>query len=621
VVNLRFSHGGDLLFSNSWDSTDRLWDPMTGQQLVSRPGGVYREHLFGPDDQGLDDGWQVATGRECRTFHGHKKLPRWVTISPNGLFRGRLMASVGDDGLQLWDLAATREGDKLLDTTLPVGESMAVHFDPKGESLITDSKRVGLQRWPITADPQTDGLRIGPPQSLGLSARAPFFGNDPDFALSADGRTVAHSPDPGHVLLFDLDDPRRKLHIESAALRHAAFSPDGRWLATGNWQGRGAKVWDAQTGKLARDLDIGEPGGPAAWPAFSPDGKWLVIGTFAEYRFWEVGSWQKKHTLPRENAGKSRGWIVFSPNGMMLAVLHNMSEVRLVDPASGRKFARLPTAGYPYCFSPDGSQLVTHAGRGGAFHVWDLRLIRSRLKEMDLDWDLPAYPPPPPERATPLRVKVLPAEQPPPSKELDAQAYLERFRLYVRLRQYPLALADFIQASALDPTRAPWEELVRAYSQAIARNPQDAEAYHQRAHAHGRLGQHADALKDWDRALAVNPVPADEPIFRCNRAYSLARTGEHAKAVAEANALAAAKNVTGNTLHDLACVCALAAAAVRDDAKLQDQYAARAVELLRQAVAKGFKEAAHMKKDKDLDALRDREDFKRLLAELETQKE
>src|SRR5262249_39157333 len=68
VVHLAFSHGGDLLFSSSWDSTDRLWDPMTGQQLVSRPGGVYRELRFRPDDQGLDDGWQVAPGRECRTF-------------------------------------------------------------------------------------------------------------------------------------------------------------------------------------------------------------------------------------------------------------------------------------------------------------------------------------------------------------------------------------------------------------------------------------------------------------------------------------------------------------------------------------------------------------------------
>ena len=80
-------------------------------------------------------------------------------------------------------------------------------------------------------------------------------------------------------------------------------------------------------------------------------------------------------------------------------------------------------------------------------------------------------------------------------------------------------------------------------------------------------------------------------------------------------------SVTGSTVYDLASICALASAAVKDDAKLQDQYAARAVELLRQAFAKGYKEAAHMKKDKDLDALRDREDFKRLVAELETKKE
>ena len=33
----------------------------------------------------------------------------------------------------------------------------------------------------------------------------------------------------------------------------------------------------------------------------------------------------------------------------------------------------------------------------------------------------------------------------------------------------------------------------------------------------------------------------------------------------------------------------------------------------------GYKDAAHMKKDSDLDPLRAREDFKKLLAELETQ--
>ena len=49
-------------------------------------------------------------------------------------------------------------------------------------------------------------------------------------------------------------------------------------------------------------------------------------------------------------------------------------------------------------------------------------------------------------------------------------------------------------------------------------------------------------------------------------------------------------------------------------------YGDQAMAMLRTAVAKGFKDAAHMKKDKDLDALREREDFKKLLAELASTK-
>src|SRR5262249_44687181 len=154
---------------------------------------------------------------------------------------------------------------KLLET-LPVGPSMAVHFDPKGDSLITDSKSAGLQRWPVVPNPETGGVQIGPPDSPGLSAQAPLIwpGYDPDFTLSADGRTGAHSPQPGHALVFDLENPRRKFLIESPHLRFAALSPDGRWLATGNWQGRGAKVWNTHTGELAHDLDLGEQGDKAA---------------------------------------------------------------------------------------------------------------------------------------------------------------------------------------------------------------------------------------------------------------------------------------------------------------------------------------------------------------------
>ena len=46
-------------------------------------------------------------------------------------------------------------------------------------------------------------------------------------------------------------------------------------------------------------------------------------------------------------------------------------------------------------------------------------------------------------------------------------------------------------------------------------------------------------------------------------------------------------------------------------------YGDAAMKLLRDAVSKGYKDVAHMKKDTDLDPLRQREEFQKLLAELE----
>jgi serine/threonine-protein kinase len=50
----------------------------------------------------------------------------------------------------------------------------------------------------------------------------------------------------------------------------------------------------------------------------------------------------------------------------------------------------------------------------------------------------------------------------------------------------------------------------------------------------------------------------------------------------------------------------------------KEKYAARAVALLKQAVARGYKDVARVKTDTDLDALRDRDDFKALLKELDS---
>jgi hypothetical protein len=86
--------------------------------------------------------------------------------------------------------------------------------------------------------------------------------------------------------------------------------------------------------------------------------------------------------------------------------------------------------------------------------------------------------------------------------------------------------------------------------------------------------------------------------------------------VAAADDLARANGATIDTLYNCACACALAAGAVKDDAALGEKYASRAVGLLRQAVAAGYKDVEHIQQETDFDPLRGREDFQQVLKQL-----
>ena len=81
-------------------------------------------------------------------------------------------------------------------------------------------------------------------------------------------------------------------------------------------------------------------------------------------------------------------------------------------------------------------------------------------------------------------------------------------------------------------------------------------------------------------------------------------------------------------LYNAACCMSLCIPIVEKDDQLDASkrqaavqfYGDQAMKMLRDAVAKGFKDADHMKKDPFLAPLRQRDDFKKLLAELEGKK-
>jgi serine/threonine-protein kinase len=180
-----------------------------------------------------------------------------------------------------------------------------------------------------------------------------------------------------------------------------------------------------------------------------------------------------------------------------------------------------------------------------------------------------------------------------------------------------------------DKAQATLEEVRRRDASNVGARTFLRNTHWNRANALLKLSRPADALKDWDRALELEGNGEDRTYLRMCRALALAHLGQYEEAVSIAEGLVGPPETGTHTVYVAAAIFSLASAAVSRDAKraaderqkLAEQHAARAVALLRRNQAQGYfkKQAniAFLKEDASMDSLRAREDFQRLLHELQ----
>jgi serine/threonine protein kinase/WD40 repeat protein len=397
ATSINFDDAGRRLAVGGWDGRVALFDANTGEKLIKPPtfaatcrfsrDGL---RLTGGVQEGRVGTWRVAGGEEFRTLDRKPSLGKdrylRVSVHPDG----RLLACAMTDGFGLWDLV---NGSAL--GFIPIAwRNNNVLFEPSG-SLLTLSA-TGLARWPINKGLDATGeLSIGPPETLPLP-------NGSDIGQSRDGRVIVtcdrrsstQIPYAGGWILR-ADQPNKPIRLDAGAdIASIAVSPDGRWVSTTTHAVGLAKIWDAREGRLVRQLSNWGSG----HSRFSPDGRWLsnsrADGCLLAVDTWEPG--------PRLGAT-----AVFAPDGRFAAV-PTSAGLRLVDVATGREIALLEDANldtiFDVEFSPDGTKLLAVNTVG--IHVWDLRLIRSRLKDLGLDWDWPEFPPAAAVRSIDEPVKV-----------------------------------------------------------------------------------------------------------------------------------------------------------------------------------------------------------------------
>jgi tetratricopeptide (TPR) repeat protein len=149
-----------------------------------------------------------------------------------------------------------------------------------------------------------------------------------------------------------------------------------------------------------------------------------------------------------------------------------------------------------------------------------------------------------------------------------------------------------------------------------------------RADTLGKLGKHRESIADWDAAIRLDGSSDEDDWLRRQRWLAVARAGDHVPAMQVVHTLEKSPSLKAETAFDLACISALCSVAARADNKLSltkritlgESNARKAVQLLRVAGDKGlFKDARECEKllrDRDLESLQNRDDFRALKAAL-----
>ncbi len=203
-------------------------------------------------------------------------------------------------------------------------------------------------------------------------------------AFSPDGRTLATGSWDGAIKLWDLENGTLSggqvsllwIGQHASSIQRLTFAPDGRTLASGG-DDAAIRLWDAHTGMHLQTLS--GQSSPVYALAWSLDGSLLASGSFdGSIRLWEMQGMQAAQSgiatrILRGHSGLV--WsVAFAPDGRTLASGSFDRTVKLWDVASGE--GRETLAGHTapvnaVAWSPDGS-LLASGSRDQMIWLWDV---------------------------------------------------------------------------------------------------------------------------------------------------------------------------------------------------------------------------------------------------------
>lgn len=371
VTDCAFSPDGTKILSASNDKRLKMWDALTGAELMSieqddrviacdvSPDGariVFGVDRYGEGRLSIRD---AETGSEIMTLREEKRGMALCAFSPDG----RSLLSAYFTSLNVWDLESGTLRFSLKGHNSFINDC---RFSPDGKLILSASSDRTVRLW----DAMT-GESLAVIGKCEIDIHSGIYSPDQSRILSSGGYQI--DPLTGFILA--------SLKGRDAGVSNCCFSPDGNFIASvsGVSGDKMVKVWDADAGSLLASIQVFTGIGGVSACVFSPDANYVVVAADETLR---VLDWRRAREMARMTG--HRDWIKacsLSPDGNQILSASMDNTLKLWDAASGLELATLEGHSdvvTDCAFHPDGRKALS-ASKDRTMKLWDVKTKQSLL--------------------------------------------------------------------------------------------------------------------------------------------------------------------------------------------------------------------------------------------------
>ncbi|HET6881142.1 MAG TPA: hypothetical protein VFI31_13360, partial [Pirellulales bacterium] len=317
ITSMAFSPDGSQVLTGSQDNSVILWDAASGQQLRTFSIKGPKSVAFSADGQQVlvpgEDAtrlWNRVTGEQAEWFNDSFNF---AAITPDG----RYLGWGGYSQAGVWDLVTAKKLQAIETEKLAKGLSVNCGaWNRRGTLLALGGGDFDKPHTIVVWDPFSKRTVMELPNKFRRLA-AVAFSLDDSLIITASGEYR----EPGQVAIWDAQSGEhlRDFSDVPSQPKSLEFSADGTRLLT--VASNAAIIWDFESGKqlvkFARKMD--EEYFSVECAAFSPDGKRIATGGNPnQAMIWDSTTGKRLQTL--RGRSPKNGAVAVSPDGQFIAV-------------------------------------------------------------------------------------------------------------------------------------------------------------------------------------------------------------------------------------------------------------------------------------------------------------